>query len=463
MLYLRIFALARIVAKTLALYVLLCLILPPLVGKPAAAEAPAFAGEAFPERVMSIDDNAKALLWRLRLIELAQDEIILSTHDLRPDGGGTDVMSALLCAAERGVKVKLLVDGFNGGVPLKSRAVFRALASSPHVEVRFYNTPKLWTLWRINYRMHDKYLIADDFAYLLGGRNTNDRFLGEFTDFRSTDREVLVYETDRDAASSLREVKAYFDRIWDAPCNEEFTVRRETKAVVSAGKALRERYEQLAVQYDVFVTAEDLEVLTVSAENITLLSNPIAAGNKEPALWNDLCARMAVSEEVLIQTPYIILDQAMYRTVAELVEGGTQVHFLTNAVTNGANLFGCSDYLNEKNHILRTGAQVYEYTGDHSLHTKAILLDDLSCVIGSFNMDRRSARLDTELMLVIDSPELAVQLAEELDTAIEHSRYVLSDGSQTTGQDYAAGHLGVGKTILYTLLRILTPPFRYLL
>lgn len=83
---------------------------------------------------------------------------------------------------------------------------------------------------------------------------------------------------------------------------------------------------------------------------------------------------------------------------------------MTNSVEGGANLFGCADYLGQKEKILGCGVEVYETLCGHSLHTKAVLVGDRLSVIGSFNMDMRSAYLDTELMLVIDSPEINAQL-----------------------------------------------------
>lgn len=79
---------------------------------------------------------------------------------------------------------------------------------------------------------------------------------------------------------------------------------------------------------------------------------------------------------------------------------------MTNAIESGANPFGCTDYLNEKKNILATGSEVFEVSCGQSLHTKTILVDDHISMIGSYNLDLRSTYLDTELMLVIDCPEL---------------------------------------------------------
>lgn len=112
------------------------------------------------ERVCLVDSNDDALRWRLRLIRSAQSEIILSTFDLRADNSGTDVIAALLDAAERGVQVRLIVDGINAQLHLCGNASFQALAAHENAAVRLYNPLRLTRLWTANYRCHNKYLIV---------------------------------------------------------------------------------------------------------------------------------------------------------------------------------------------------------------------------------------------------------------------------------------------------------------
>ncbi len=173
------------------LYVLLGVLIPPLFQQSAEAVQTPTLSSAASERVLCVDDNQEALLWRLRLIEEAQEEIILSTFDWRDDDSGQAVMAALLEAADRGVQVRILVDGMNTFLHLRGSAHFQALAASSNVEIKLYNPVNLLKPWTLNYRLHDKYLIADRTAYLLGGRNTNDLFLGETTQSSNIDREIL--------------------------------------------------------------------------------------------------------------------------------------------------------------------------------------------------------------------------------------------------------------------------------
>lgn len=100
------------------------------------------------------------------MIESAQQEIILATFDWRDDNSGRDMMAAMQGAADRGVHIRILVDGLAGTVYLRGNGSFRALAAMPNVEVKLYNPVSLLKPWKLNYRMHDKYLIVDNTAVI---------------------------------------------------------------------------------------------------------------------------------------------------------------------------------------------------------------------------------------------------------------------------------------------------------
>ena len=153
----------------------------------------------------------------------------------------------------------------------------------------------------------------------------------------------------------------------------------------------------------------------------------------------------------------------MYRDLDALTDGGTQTRILLNSVESGANPWGSTDYLNQKYRIRRTGAELYEYMGSRSCHSKTLVIDDRISVVGSFNFDMRSAYLDTEMMLVIDSPELNAHLRQYIRGYMERSRYVLPDGTQGQGPEFALREMPVAKQIVYLLLRLLTPLGRHLL
>lgn len=119
----------------------------------------------------------------------------------------------------------------------------------------------------------------------------------------------------------------------------------------------------------------------------------------------------------------------MYNTWEEIAENVSDFSIMTNSVANNGNPFGAADYAKNRNRILSTGINIWEYEGGYSYHGKSILIDDDLSVIGSFNMDMRSAYLDTELMLVIRSKDINKQLEEGMMEYERVSRQVLEDGT----------------------------------
>ena len=442
---------AVIALIVLLAYVIGSLVLPPLI-RPQAQEITLTEGTAG-ERVACIDDNTEALIWRLRMIESAQEEIILTTFGFSTGSSGTDILSALWAAAQRGVTVRLLLDGFHGGKTVKNSAQFQALAALPNVEVRLYNEIRLWELWKANYRMHDKYLLVDRQMYLLGGRNTNDLFLGDYSSTPNIDRDILVLGTG--SAAGLYD---YFETVWTQPECRTHAGQSGDEALDS----LSSRYESLKTTYPQAFGFSDWERETMPANSVTLLTDSAQVGTKAPALWKSLCAYMEQGQDILIQTPYVICSDEMYEDLTALSSGRT-VAILTNSPETGANPFGCADYLRQKQHILDTGAAILEYAGDHSLHAKAVLIDDNISIVGSFNLDMRSAYIDTETMLVIDCPALNAALRQDAQEMSRRSLHIAADGTQTPGENYEQAVLPFWKALGIRLLGFIQVPFRHLL
>ena len=230
----------------------------------------------------------------------------------------------------------------------------------------------------------------------------------------------------------------------------------------SAIESLRERYEALKGTYPEAFAAAGWEEMTVPVARVSLLSNSPRAENKSPELWDTLCRLMAQGDDVLLQTPYTICNRAMYDDLANLAGEG-QLRILTNAVETGANPSGCADYLREKKRILSCGIDIYEVVSEKSLHTKTILIGNDLSVVGSFNTAMRSAYLDTELMLVIESEEINAFLREESERYIERSRLVLHDGGTVCGTRYEEAALPPVKRALYEVLSFALRPVRHLL
>ena len=246
---------------------------------------------AGPDRATIIEDNEEALKMRLRVIKDAKKTLILSTFDFRSDDAGKDILAALLNAADRGVKVEIFADGFNSIIQMENNDYFYALSSNKNIKIIIYNQVNILTPWNGLGRMHDKYVIADDSLYILGGRNTFGYFLGDYAGHKNYDRDVLVYNTGS-KDSSIYQLKDYYKKITSQKCCSVFHNNEslgEKDSVKKAGQELRKRYENLENKYGKFLTENyDYKANTYETNKINLLSNPTSLYAKQPTVYYGL-------------------------------------------------------------------------------------------------------------------------------------------------------------------------------
>lgn len=446
-----------------------------------------------PERARIIEDNGDALLERVKMISNAKSEIVLSTFDFRADESGKIILGALIDAADRGVSVNVIVDGVSGFLRMKGNPYFEALAASSGTSIKIYNKVNPLAPWRSMGRLHDKYLIADKSSYIIGGRNTFSYFLGSNSQYKNYDRDVLVYCENANEDSSVNDLLSYFENVWNYKESKPYmsgvnslesdsghfiinadenndksnsVTKKKSKLLSKSDVAVaKEELISLYTEYyannsdNIFtVTSYDEELKnsdydnisgdrtdntdnniykdTYEVRNIALLSNPIEYTSKKPVVWYQLVELMKnAHSKVKIHTPYIICNDYMYDGLEEVCNSVENVSLMTNSIGNNGNPFGSADYYVNKNKILGTGIDVWEYEGGYSYHGKSVLIDDNISVIGSFNLDMRSAYLDTELMLVIDSEDINRQLSESMESYEHVARNANSDGSYDNPYD----------------------------
>lgn len=383
------------------------------------------------DRAMIIKENGPALQERLELISSAKERILLSTFAFKADEAGKDVLAALLDAAERDVEIKILADGFNSWLYMEFNPYFYALSAKPNVEIKIYNKVNPFTPWKAMGRMHDKYVLADDTAYILGGRNTFGYFLGDYEGYKNHDWDVLIYNAKgKGSTSSLYQIEEYFNAMWKKEtCSLFHNSEKLSKKgrVVKAAQELRERYERLLENNHNLAQNHNYEEKTYPANKVTLISNPTDIYPKEPIVFYTLAEIMKnAKKNVYIHTPYMICNNMMYNSFADIAENVPQFNLLTNSAVNNGNLFAAGDYLRNKEKLLNTGMSILEYEGGTSYHGKCIAVDDDMSLIGSFNMDMRSVYLNTELMLAINGKELNASLREQMESYEDKSLRVIN-------------------------------------
>ena len=423
------------------------------------------------DRAMLLESNQSAWEERIRLLNIAKERIILSTFDIREGKSTTDLAALLLHKAEEGVKVYLLVDGINGELHMKGNSFFLSLASNKNIEIRFYNPIHVLLPWKTQGRMHDKYVIVDDFAYILGGRNTFDYFIGEYkAKSRSYDREALIVNTKyntKSRESSLFQVEEYFYSVWNLKETKKFSNKQsvlEKDDVKEQVNALHAHYNALKQKYSTYFKEYDYINNTVPTKGVTLISGDVSIYAKEPKVLYQLCELMSQAKErVLIHTPYAVCNEYMYGELKKVADNVPTVIMMLNSIENGDNFFASSDYRLNKADLIKTGLTLYEYDGGTSYHGKSIVIDQDISIIGSFNFDLRSVYMNTELMLVIRSEELTKELSSYMEAYQNDCRKVINEEEYETPSHIRIEEIPGKRRVAMTIVGRLLQPFRYLL
>lgn len=423
------------------------------------------------DRAMILETNQSAWDERLRMLDKAKEEIILSTFDMRDGESTKDILSVILAKANEGVKVKILVDGCNGAMRMNSNSIFKAVSSHPNIEIKMYNNINPLLPWKSQGRLHDKYVIVDDIGYILGGRNTFDYFIGEFkARSKSFDREILVYNNgngkDETEESSLFQLKNYFNSVWESEESKLFFDDEELiekESIKEKAEFLNARYKSLKEDWPNLFDEYSYEDHTVPTNKITLLSNDIHVYGKEPKVFYSLVQLMKGAEkQVVIHSPYAVFNDYMLNSLKEVGNTVDDFQLVINSVENGDNFFASSDYLRNKKKIIETGADIYEYDGGTSYHAKSLTIDDNMSIVGSFNFDLRSTYVDTELMLVVNSEELTSQLKSYMDGYEKDCRKVIDEKNYEVPEHLTVAKVGPVQKFLWWIVGLIMQPFRVL-
>src|SRR5579864_645825 len=398
-----------------------------------------------------------ALMSRIWLIDHARHSIDLQYFIFENDATGRLVAQRLLAAADRGVRVRLLLDD----ITLRNEdRLLGALASHANLDVRVFNpfrtrAPSLISKAvqfalegrRLNRRMHNKSMIVDGFAAVIGGRNIGDAYFDASGESNFRDLDVLaIGPVVGDAARA-------FDLYWNS--NAAYPMQAYPSAGDDRADLARLR-PQLSGEVRAFAQSDYAQAVLeelpngatgarpgrwVWGEGTLLVDQPekIEVDHDEPALRIGPKIRQAMDgaqSKVLLITAYLVPSHRGVRYLTALERRGVAVRILTNSVASTDDAAAESGYTRARRALLEGGVELYELqpspgahaqphpttpsrsAGVSTLHAKAIVVDRRFVFIGSMNLDQRSALLNTEMGVLVDSPALAGQVAQFFEQAI---------------------------------------------
>jgi putative cardiolipin synthase len=402
--------------------------------------------------------NREAFAARVALIRTARQRLDLQYYIARADRTGTWLAAELLAAADRGVAVRLLLD--DRADPARD-ANLRALDQHPQVEIRLFNplrerdTPTarlvgfLRALRRLNRRMHNKALVADDRHAIVGGRNLGDEYFGADPSLEFLDLDVLA------EGPVVGAVAAAFATYWRSrwaipiaalvapPAAGEVEALRSELAAAFLAIADPDREAAVVRVIAALTPGTGLAPATPPAPRHTGQARLLVDDPRKIASWRRrhadapsprtlvpevMAALGSARERLLVVSPYFVPGRQGTAEMVAIARRGVRVSVLTNSLAATDVAAVHAGYRRYRPDLLAGGVELFELAPEParrrrlrvagasraSLHAKAFLVDDARLFVGSFNFDPRSARLNTEMGLLIDSPSLAREAASFL-------------------------------------------------
>lgn len=444
--------------------------------------------DATADRVKILYDDVEAFQARVDMIRQAKSEIYIAYFIVRDDTASVSGFGLLLDAANRGVKIKVMLDGLYQSI---STPYLKVLTSHPNIEVKVYNRFSIFYLLRAFKRSHEKIIIADNIHnqglhYITGGRNISDKYFGFSAKRNFDDLDVYVYG---ESAQTARD--DYFTRLWkieslkpislgpysaenlerkvcpqakkeDDLCSINLARRKAALAdarahidyrlgLMKAGQVpgvdwqSTEQWHQLASEVG---PAQFL----FDKPNIKKTESGIAA-----QLYNIVISDRRI-QELTILSPYVILTERGFDLVSRLSDRGIKLTLITNSLNSTDNVLAQAGYANNKQWLLDQGIDIYHYIGPDTIHAKALIINrGESILIGSYNFDPRSAKLNREVGVRFSTVEnldgaVVDSVEKMLARYLSKSNQIGQDGIPI-GYNREQPNASFGKRLLMNVLR----------
>jgi cardiolipin synthase C len=393
---------------------------------------------------LPLNDGRSALEWRLALIDSASHSLKIQYFLWKTDEIGSLIVRRVLAAANRGVVVRILMDDFDSPNWNQRAAV---LTLHPNIEIRVFNPFKKkrgkWAsrgfelvtdLDRLNHRMHNKLIVADNRVAIVGGRNLGNEYFGVGKTRDLRDYDILAI------GPVVAELNDSFDLFWDGIWSYRLSDLPAGEGNVDEIEALRSELDQavlgsdwLSREFDIAPRNWSAHIAMAKANLTTAPSRavfdcPPPEGEQFPvqtALTLNEIAKRARDEIILI-SPYLVPLEGFHRAVQETTARGVTVRILTNSLAAADHTIAFSGYKKHRVQLLENGATLHELrpdadiwpqhrlppsTAKHiTLHAKVALIDRRWVYVGSLNLDPRAVHWNTELGVLIDSKEISAQI-----------------------------------------------------
>ncbi|MBK8429461.1 MAG: phosphatidylserine/phosphatidylglycerophosphate/cardiolipin synthase family protein [Lewinellaceae bacterium] len=375
-----------------------------------------------------LSDEYSALTVRNDLMRDAKKEILLCTYIIEGDEIGYSNLKILSEAAQRGVQVRIILDGLGKRVPKEMLLYMKDRG----VQIKIYNKKNWKRPFMLYRRLHGKMLIVDGQYCLIGGRNLNDQYYRMDSVGNFLDREVLI-RSDK----AVDDARRHFNEMWnhEVLCTDlkgsfnpadrkqcQLLLDSSALTVKSQMPLLRKvRGADMINPSDAMKpTAHPVQFVY---PGFTYLKNGrIRRSNRiDRRVTHALQELVAAADSTLeIESAYFMLTRSWFKCLKAAHKRGVRIRVITNSATSNDLPIIQAVYANRRGRYRRAGIQLYEYCGDRMVHLKTLTIDKQVAMIGSYNLDKTSERRNTEVAAWVKDPFVALQQQKLFEKYLAH-------------------------------------------
>ena len=397
--------------------------------------------------------NDDAMRWRLLLADMAEETLDMQYFIWKDDASGDLLLDRVIKAADRGVRVRILVDDI---YIIGADRTVAALSQHPNIQVRLFNPMEgrsssmflfvlefLGNIEQLNHRMHNKLIVADNRFAIVGGRNIGKEYFGLNPKHNFTDFDVVAFGPVAKKVSASFDI--YWNNQWAYPGEALLQNYKNRELLPLLLEELQEHLdtkEELLVEFqqqkqDWNTLLEKLEQKMKRGTSKVIYDEPLVGEEIPPVQLVETLGELAVNaqHELLISTPYFIPHEDFYSDVPGMISRGVRVVVLTNSLGSTNHPIVHSGYKKHRKNVLEMGVELFEMRHDATargkfdtppvqskafgLHAKYMIIDRKLTFVGSLNLDPRSIYLNTEMGLIVDSTKLAEAVAQEFNEELK--------------------------------------------
>ncbi|HEY7213450.1 MAG TPA: phosphatidylserine/phosphatidylglycerophosphate/cardiolipin synthase family protein [Thermoanaerobaculia bacterium] len=409
---------------------------------------------ALADRVRLLETDREAAEARVEMVLAAREEVLASAFIFGDDPFTLTSLSLLRDGVRRGLRVQVIVDAQWNKIPRPVQA--HLLAEG--IEIREYHPFRLDRLRWVTRRMHDKMVVADGRELLAGGRNVESTYFGFGRQIRRRNYIDLDLKVEGNAAAEARD---YFRALWASREVRTVRVQATPAEIAEASRLLDKHKAWLDARIEQARTDPNRPPSELTEVGpVRFLHDPIGRKVRGRGVGHELRGLLdSARESVLIESPYLVPSRAFRDSLRQALARGVHVRILTNSLGTTDNLWPQAGYVGHKKDLVRGGVELWEYAGPECLHAKTAVIDGGTVVVGSYNLDPRSERLNTELALVVHDRSIAADLRRTLDEHLARATRIDARGFPEGAKEPYPG-IPRSKVFKLRLFRLLTPLIR---